>query len=295
MIAALRQFDDITAAGILARAALALDHNPASDYHSVPNEVALREIVIAEAARAHGVAFDFSSPESLEKITDALDEERDALLAPRDPLSALERLSERGTLPSDLFEIDIIRNISEFHREKFPREERLIRETVRSPDKEQHFGPPSEPGQPFLISLFGKYFPHQYPLKGFMLLVAGQRKGLRLEVHQAWRLYPDFVSGDSKSLVDLLQRFSDVFRVEIELEGKRGHFILTADLPNKPGVTARWSAVAGEAIRKRNLERREITLTCFTQPHPVTQVPQAALAVAIDLNKYRRFLESRDY
>src|SRR5262245_52971443 len=127
MIAELRHFDHITAAGILARAALALNHNPASTQNLVPGEVAIRERVIAEIQKMHGIRADQESPESLERLVDALDKERDSLVAPKDSRPAFERLSVRGTLPSDLFEIEIIRNISEFHREHFPREEKMIR------------------------------------------------------------------------------------------------------------------------------------------------------------------------
>jgi hypothetical protein len=34
-------------------------------------------------------------------------------------------------------------------------------------------------------------YPDQYPMRSFVMLVAGQRHGVKLDVHQAWRVYPD--------------------------------------------------------------------------------------------------------
>jgi hypothetical protein len=41
--------------------------------------------------------------------------------------------------------------------------------------------------------------------------------------------------------------------------------------------------------------RQVVTMTHFTQNSPITKKIQAALVLAIDLNKYRWLLESRGY
>jgi len=290
MISALAKFDNITAAGILARAALAITDNPAGEIQ-LPGEASIREAVISEALLAHGLNPQDQTPQALERLEEILDSERESLVqAATRP--ALERLSIRGDLPSDLFDIELVRDISDFHGPKFRAEEKLIAETVRSPDREQHYGPPLAPGQPFLISLFAKQFPSQYPAKTFTMLVVGQRQGLKLVIHQAWRIYPSEVSlENTTTLVDLLQRFSDNFGIEIELGGKRGRFILAADLPKSDSLSVSWRALSGEPQKIGKRQRRKITLSCFTQKRPNGTI-QAALAVAIDLNKYSRLLEA---
>jgi hypothetical protein len=297
MISALRQFDSVTAAGILARAALALDDNPAGIYR-LPNEESLREAVIAEARRAHGINAQDVSQQTLERIGEILDIERENLIAPIDPKPALERLSTRGELPSDLFKIEIIRPIADFHGRKFATEKKLIEETVRTPNREQHYGPPTRPDQPFLISLFAREYRNKYPLRTFTMLVAGQRQrnSLKLDIHQAWRVYPSEVDlANTTSLVDVLHRFSDKFGAEMTLGDQRGHFILAAALPKGKPLSASWALLEGEPKRIGRRENRQITVTCFIQPDPRGETIQAALAVAIDLNRYRRVLESKGY
>jgi hypothetical protein len=154
------------------------------------------------------------------------------LIAPTDPNAALERLSTRGEWPSDLFKTEIVQNIADFHGRKFATEKKLIEETVRSPGREQHYGPPTRPGHPFMISLFAREYRNRYPLRTFTMLVAGQRKGLKLDVHQAWRVYSSEVDlANTTSLVDVLHRFSDKFGAEMTLGDQQGHFYLGRGTP----------------------------------------------------------------
>lgn len=295
MISALSDFDKMTAAGILARAALAiLDNDNPAVTPVIPREAELREVIIEELRKSLGVSLDDRSPATLARIGDLLDHESDLLIGPVDSEAALRRLSEKGELPSDLFRIRIIPNIQEFHGKKFQREQELIEQTVRLPDKEQHFGPAANPGEPYLISLFAKYFPNQYALRSFTMLVVGKRNDLELEVHQAWRIYHDLVSLEGVSdLIELLRRFADKFGSEIELGGKRGHFILSADLPrDKPvefGVTAR------EPDQERKETKKRITFSFFVQRNPLGSDNQAALAVGVDLSQYAALLKSRGW
>jgi hypothetical protein len=293
MISALQSFDEITAAGILARAALAIHYNPAGAMNLVPNEQQVREAVLQEAAERNGVFGDRASPDWIEKISEILDRERDALIEPKDVRPALERLSTRGTLPSDLFEVNILHDIPKFHLGNYPREENYILATVKTPDKEQHFGPPSVEGQPFLVSLFAKHFADKFPLRSFTMLVAGQRNGLALDVLQAWRIYPDFDVQGADTLVDMLRKFSDQFGVEVTVGEQKGHFILTAQTDRE--ISAEWNVNEGETAKKGNQQHRSISVSFFRQVNPVTKLAQSSLIVAIDLNKYRRFLESRNY
>ena len=296
MISTLEKFDNVTAAGILARAALSIEDqdNPAGT-PKLPEEMGLRLTVLIEARQMLGVLPNDQSPQTLERLGEILDTECESLIGPTDSDLALKRLSERGELPSDLFEIRIIPNIEQFHGRKYPQEKQLIESTIQSPDQEQHFGPPASADEPFLISLFAKHIPHQYPLKSFTMLVAGQRKGLVLDVHQAWRIYPDIVNlRGVTDLVDMLRRFSDFFGAEIELGGKKGHFILAADIPKGQDIQTTFNMnvdVGTSGMKSRKL----ITVTSFVQRNPMGGLNQVALATGINLNQYAEVLKSRGW
>lgn len=293
MIPSLARFDRYTAAGILARAAMALDDedNPAAA-PKLDGESSIRAAVLADARRILGISPDDHTPQTLEQVGDALDAERDALIGSSDNEVALKRLAEKGELPSDLFEIRVIPNIQDFFGKKYSREKELIEETIRAPEKEQHYGAPEKPDDPFLISLFAKTIPDQFPYRTFTMLVVGQRRGLVLDVHQAWRIYPSSVNLEgAKDLVEILRRFADAFGAEIQIGDKKGKFILAADLPKGQPVKMSFS-VEPEKLASRPSKTREITISCFTQQNPLGETTQAALAVGVDLDRYRKVLKS---
>lgn len=294
MIGALQQFDQVTAAGILARAALAIEENPAGSLR-LPNEQQVREALFAEALAANGIRPDDRQPETMARLGEILDAELDTLIEPRDSKAVLERLSARGDLPSDLFKVNVVPNIANFHRAKFKRELKLVERTVWSPDREQHFGPhPSGPEHPFLISLFAKQFVDVHPAHTFTMLVAGQRLGTSLIVHHAWRVYPaDIDLRGAGTLVDVLRRFSEQYGVELVLGGKLGQFVLANEFPGK--VDELKSAIRSDAGEKDKKGKSEIMISIFWQSSPVTGLMQGALGTAIDLVKYRRLLKAHGY
>jgi hypothetical protein len=296
MLSVLSRFDPVTAAGILARTAIAIgnDTNPAATAR-LPEEHALREAVLLEMRRSLNVAPDDSSQETLERISDALDVEGDRLIGPTDEDSTLIHLSEKGELPSDLYEVEIIINIEQFHGRKFPHEARLIREAVKTPDREQHFGPLEKVGEPALISLFAKFFPNEYPLRGFTMLVAGRRRGMILDVHQAWRVYADLVDlTRADTLVDMLRSFSNRFGAEIKLGGQIGTFIYAAEIPRDTPVSTSFEMSERDKYGKVRA-KRHITVTCFVSTPPEGALATVALAVGIDLDLYREALQQRGW
>jgi hypothetical protein len=296
MIAALDRFDKITAAGILARAALAVEDegNPAAST-KLPGEEYLRRSLVEELRRRLQIKPDDHSVKTLERLGEALDNECDALLEPTDTESALKRLAEKGDLPSDLYELDIISSIADFHGKKFENEKRLIELTVHAPEHEQHYGPPANPNDPFMISLFAKFFPDQYSLRSFTMLVAGQRQGLVLHVHQAWRVYPSLVNLDGvDDLVTMLRRFSDAFGADIEIGGQKGPFILAANLPTGVPVETSLTFVDPAGPGKQP-QKRLLTVSSFVQPSPRDGQNQIALATGIDLSRYREAIKERGW
>jgi len=284
MIHALEKLDNRTAAGLLARAALALegDGNPAAST-ILDNEGAIRDALFREARERLGLELDDLRPEAVEKLGDFFDEESERLIEPPDTQSALERLAERGDLASDLYRINIIPNIVQLHGKNFELEQKIINRTVRSPDREQHYGPPTEPGQPFLISLFAKKFRTLWPYKDFTMLVAGRRDKLDLHIHQAWRIYSAFVNDMGASLVELLERFADVYGIDLHIEGKTGHFFLMSDRPPQQRIEV-------DAHGKKT----EYTISHFMANNAKTGKMESSLIVAIDLDKYRATLQKME-
>src|SRR3989344_6183160 len=101
MISTLEKFDNVTAAGILARAALSIEDqdNPAGT-PKLPEEMGLRLTVLIEARRMLGVLPNDQSPQTLERLGEILDTECESLIGQTNSNLALRRLSARGELPS---------------------------------------------------------------------------------------------------------------------------------------------------------------------------------------------------
>jgi hypothetical protein len=273
-----RKLGKIAAAGLMARAALSLGH--------VEETKGEQESIIAqlidETRNRLGISREDNAPDTLSRIADFLDSESDKLLSPTDTDLALGRLAERGDLPSDLYEINIIKNISDIYGSKFSLEKSLIETTVMDFAQEQHYGPPRKPHDPAMISLFVRSFRTKWLLKNFVMLVAAKRDGFKLHVHQAWRIYPSKVNiAGANTPVQLLQRFSDEYGAEIDINGRIGHFFL-------------FSATPAPSAFKFNMGRakeRNIVVSQFNQNDSRGR-PNSALIVAIDLDKYKMTLKA---
>ena len=88
----------------------------------------------------------------------------------------------------------------------------------------------------------------------------------------------------------MLERFSDVYGYDIVIGNKKGRFIVASDIPKGKPV----SYSVDFAVDKPNIKSKEVTITCFVQPDPWgRETKQVALAVAIDLVKYRKLIEQR--
>jgi hypothetical protein len=281
MTETLAKYSPETAAGILARAALALqgEGNPAAT-PKVADEEAIRSAILREGRTRLGVALEDNRPEILESLGDWLDQQSDILTGPPDVQSALARLAQRGDLPSDLYQIIIVPQIEEVYARNFAFERQLIEKTVSSPDQEQHYGVPRHnANEPVLISLFLRAFRTPWPFKDFIMLVGGNRQenGLILYVHQAWRIYPSLVDiTGAGSPVEMLQRFNRVFGADIDVNGVRGRFFTFLDQP----VTS--TLPAGPP---------KISVSQFSQHDPATGAAQSALVVATNLDLYRATLK----
>jgi hypothetical protein len=285
MIELLQTYDRKTAAGLLARAALVLENG--DGVRLVPiveNEESVRAALISDARKQLGIEENDERPEIFDEIGSYLEGESNRLMGDKSSTAAFERLSEKGDLPSDLYEIEIVPNIRDFWGDRFEREKSLIERTIRKPNQEQHFGLPVSDGEPHLVSLFARDFKADSVARSFRLLVAAQRGfRLKLHVHQAWRLYPSVVKLQGASdLIEQLKRFADAYGGNISLGGQQGPFFLSSDMVAPNSVLVQSD---GKPMR--------LTITQFVQwDRDGNQ--RAALVSAIDLEKYRKTLARFD-
>jgi hypothetical protein len=275
MIKAVEGLKPIDAVGLLARATLSLSYLDNATGTVREGEETLRRRIVEEVRSRLGLAGDDYTESAIERMGDVLDAETDALLAPPDTNSALTRLAERGDLPSDLYEIDIIPTVADQLGKRFALEKEVIETTIRAPTVEQHFGPARGPHEPAMISLFLRTFRTRWPYKDFSMLVAGGRDGFRLQVHQAWRIYPARVNvAGLATLVDWLRRFAEVYGAKIEIDGKEDNFFLfvNGNVPN----SMKWQVPP----------KTTYVISRFFRRDPITNAEQSALVVAVNVNKY---------
>ena len=289
MINSLTDFDPLTAAGILARAALSVADRSNPDAASVvPDEHRIRERILLETRQQYGIADD-DSEDSRERLCDALDAESDALLGSADEFQVLERLALKGDLPSDLYQIIVVKNIKDCYGKKYLEEEQNIKETVRSPDIEKHYGSPGDPEDHRLISLFARTFRDKYPARSFVMLVAGERKGLILTIFQAWRVYPEDVNLiGADSPLEMLRRFALVFGTDVTVGKETGRFMLQSGIRDGVPIPVHGfiAPIAGKS-------RRQVNVTHFSWK--TADGSKDILTVGIDLDKYRDALKKRGW
>ena len=226
MIKALEEFDKMAAVGVLARAALSLGYCDGPQLGAVEREEDIQTRVVEEVRSRLGISKDDNSRDALDRMADCLDAESDQLLAAPDTEAALSRLAERGDLPSDMYEIGIVPDIPAALGKRFALEKDVIATTIRDPTTEQHFGPARGLHEPAMISLFLRNFRTKWPLRDFFMLVAAQRDGFHLQIHQAWRIYPSRIRcvRSFATPVDWLKRFSESYGAKVEVEGTKANF-----------------------------------------------------------------------
>lgn len=255
--------------------------------------------ILSEVRHSIGVAETDTSSSAAKKVADALDLALEELTEGESQDEVLQRLSAKGELPSDLFVVDVSDHLrSQIYKDDWHAISLTIHQTVRSPDVEQHFmsDPLTKSGE--LISLFAKTFPNRFPARSYMLLVIARREGLRLVVHQAWKIYQDVVdTSGAKDLVDVLKRFADVFGLEIEAAGKKGKFLLDLEPTDVRSPQHRVNVlpriVRDSKGRKVEKPLPQWTMTiCFL--HGQGGGFSSTLTMAIDIDKYRAYLKAHE-
>jgi hypothetical protein len=292
MLKSLSKYSSTIYAGLLARTALSLTNNISKNQKTiVDNENEIIKSIIDEIAIKYNL--DIRNQEHVQFIIDTIDNEIDEMSSNFDDKKVLLKMAEKAELPSDLYEIEIISNIREFYGTKFDLENDRIIKTIKNQEKELHYGLPENDEQPFLISIFSKYFENKYPRNSFTLLVVGQRDKMTIRVHQVWRIYSDVIPNfQVLSLIDLLKAFADVYGMEMELNNERGKFFLA----NTSNINKTFDIKVMPAFDKNKKPiPTSFTFSHFIQNKPSSLLKQASLLVAIDLNKYKELLIDRKW
>lgn len=295
MIAALQSYEPLTALGILSRAAFSIesDGNPAASIQ-LPNESIVRQAVLDEMRSNLGVLKNDLSETAIEKVSDALDAEMSKIVGDTDVDAVLEKMSEKGQVPGDLYKLNLVDGVKQVYREHWYLEQDNIFTTVRDANREQHFTPIlGDQNQP-LISLFSREFTEKIPSHSFTMLVIGQRSGLDLTIHDAWKVYADEVSLiGAEDLVGILKRFSNVYGREFKLNGVSAKFLLNADIDASPAIENTIEIQNRYRLNSKRLKTfppTEFVLTHFVGKRS-DGTSYATLTFSIDLIKYRQALK----
>ena len=290
MLKTLSKYDTKTSAGILARTAMILDDNYNPHFSkTISNEDSIRQSLLKEISDKMIQNVDSSKRNTL--IVDYIDNQLYAMSNIQSE-EAIDRLSETAYFPSDLFQIDVIKNIKDFYMESFNDEFKLISETVKNPESEFYFQNTKSSNEPLGISLFVRKFIGNFPYNNFNLLIVGQRKSKKFVVHQAWRLYDDIMDyQELNSLINLLEIFADRFGVEVEFRNKFSNFFL-----NEIAISEKEFKVN---FKKTLLVRDKKGHTNFTVSHFTNVLEKKqkiiSMLLAIDLVKYKKYLRRHNY
>ena len=137
MLKTLSKYDTKTSAGILARTAMILDGEYNPHFSRVINdEDSVRQSLLEEIS--DGLVQNIDSSKKNDLILEYIDNELNKM-ADVQSEEAVDRLSRTANLPSDLYQIEIIKNIKDFYKKNYVKEFEKISDTVRRPDSEFHF------------------------------------------------------------------------------------------------------------------------------------------------------------
>lgn len=249
MLPGLENLDPITRLGFLARTALAISsspHNPDAA-PALPNEMELREKVLAHLRTQLGLSHDDDSPSARERIGDELDAESDQLVSV-DEEGAIRRLSDKGLLASDQLEIKFEEaHVRQVWGNSFKRECNLAKKTICRPDREEQFGPAGDKPIPDMVSIFARW--EKTGKTPFLHFVDGWRAGGIFHVTNIWRIYADDVSLEPVgTLVDVMRKFSEIFGHPIRIGRHVGKFIESARVKRGENVQLSCERLPGEGV-----------------------------------------------
>ncbi len=283
----LQQYDDITAAGILAGIALGSTANPgvgtaadfASDFGDREQEV-LTEIRQRLKLPDQDQSSDANS-KVLEVVSQAISE---SILRGKDRSEIVARAGNRGLLPPSMYHIAMGQAFS-LNFKQFAAREAHARDTILHADDYQHLITTNVSKDTDKFSLFLKWHPGSAREDGFWALAFTYRDGPKLEVQHLWRVYPSEVDvSKAQTPVDLLAAFCQKFGLDVTvMDRKTAKFIAQERFPAKYGHAAEveWKVVQHFIPH--------IT-TASIRKFPEDQHVDVGIVYAIDVEKYKTIL-----
>lgn len=294
MLETIANLDAMTAVGVLSRAAMSIhdDRNPESQTR-LPEEPAIRVRLLREVRQALGVDASDNSEPTLERVTDFLDSQSESLLDPVDERSTLAKLADQGNLPSDLYQVELSKEIARVYADKVLEERELIVATVHKPDIEQHYGPTLDPSQPTSISLFLREFPDAYAAKSFWVLVVGRRREMILDVGQSWRIYADMIDlAKVTQPLDALRLFSEKYGLGLRCGDLSAKFFVHEVL-SPPETNIHFPSPRESGVQGKGKPVEALGNVFFT--HFADGRLEISMANYINVGKYRETLRQKGW
>lgn len=288
MLKSLADLDPRIAAGVLAQTALHLEcaDDSCASYPAlrtlVHNQHEIEKAILEELrAFLHLDPNDYSS-QAVQTLAEAIDHQTDALIEAHQERSPVDRLSDKGLLQSDVFDVTFEQPLMENFSWRWSIESELALEAVKRPHKEQSLGQPDQPRELALVTIFARFFKHLFPARSFWMLVVGKRVGVEFRVSQVWRAYPaELDLRDCTSPLDVLQLLAEKFGHAVKLNGISGKFFSVA---SKNELSS-----AQHKIEITQSQTDDLTATIFAQEGP--DGTKDFLIVPINLTKYFRMVD----
>lgn len=290
MLKTLSKYDTRTSAGILARTAMILEdnYNPHLS-KTVKNEDSVRKSLLEEICTDFIKDVDCYKKTNL--ILNYIDNELDEMSNMKSE-PAYDRLSKSASLPSDLYQVEVIKNIKDFYKSNYIHEFKRISETVKRPESEYHFKQENTVSHPSEISLFLRKYKAKFPFNNYNLLVVGQRNLKKFTAHQVWRLYDDLIDyRELDSLINLLENFAEKFGVDVKFRDRHSYFFLNAIAKSENEFKI---DLKNSALSRDKKGHTYVTFSHFIQPLD-DQNKKISMLLAIDLNKYKRYLKQHNF
>jgi hypothetical protein len=278
MLNTLKQYDNLTANAMLAHTAFFLDNDPVlSTLKPIENEEAIRERLFNEICRKLNIPSVLGNERI---VIDYLDDEieKSTQISPKEQKAVLTRLSDKGDLPTDLYNVKLDDNTKVIGVK-----EPLIKETIKHPDMVYNFSADASK-----VSVFAKFYRDKFSFNNFFLLIIGERSGLDFIVNQVWKLYNDMLSNKEAGALDLLKAFVNNFGVDVEFKGEVSRFFLSAIAKDEKEFHVR---VDGNKLKKSKAGQPEfITFNYINRASKSDK--NIFLFFVVDLQKYKKYLSS---
>nr|USU32961.1 hypothetical protein NG677_04460 [Methylobacterium sp. OTU13CASTA1] len=276
--------DPSAAAGILARAALAMesfDENP--DALPIRDDELILRAKIIDRISSHLVDNFHTQQTNLhEEVIDWLDEAANLISEPEDDKAALRRLSVNAALPSDAYVVSFDSGVQEVESRSGLEDRNAVRECIKKAQFSEEFNPNSGPNKPEFVSIFGQMVGESTDRNRYMLIAVAERNGINLDVKHYWRVFnTDVPLYPARSLTGLLHSFADIYGIDFTLNGWRGRFLIFEKFPEKTNRI--------NVVNVGNGENGDVSVGCIVA-RIYNGFYEAAIGININVTKYRRRL-----